>query len=297
MDFKAISKTYFHKIKSSTGIKTKFGKKFEEYNPFGYGQDAEYEFMFFNKPLAIMDFKKWIENKKDIKSVLEIGCSTGLFPRIFPELFKNLEYTGIDISKKSIDICKQHLDSEFICGDFLKMDLDKKYDLIFSFHVIDHVADIDLFIKKILGDSKKYAYVNSYRGYFPELNNHQTQYRDDHGIYYNNISRKQIEKIILQNNISKNNFKIYPQIERNKIFYDSDLGRMWEHSNIEQKENIVKISGLSQNVLNNLPLGLEINTNVLDSCKGLDKILAKKIGFESDEKQLVDNTTIEICKK
>ena len=72
---------------------------------------------------------------------------------------------------------------------------------------------------------------------------------------------------------------------------------MWEHSNIEQKENIVKISGLSQNVLNNLPLGLEINTNVLDSCKGLDKILAKKIGFESDEKQLVDNTTIEICKK
>ena len=62
MDFKAISKTCFHKIKSSTGIKTKFGKKFEEYNPFGYGQDAEYEFMFFNKPLAIMDFKKWIEN-------------------------------------------------------------------------------------------------------------------------------------------------------------------------------------------------------------------------------------------
>ena len=295
MDLKSISKTYFHKMRSAFGIKTKYGKRFSE-DPFGYGYDAQYEFMFFNKPLALIDFKKFLESKNDVKSVLEVGCSVGLFPRTFPHLFKNIEYTGIDISEHSIDICKKSAHGEFICGDFLNLDLSKKYDLVFSFHVIDHVADVDLFLKKIIEYSKKYSYISSYRGYFPDLEQHKIQYRNDQGIYYNDISIKQIERILLQNNLKKNDFIIYQTKERDKILYDSELARVWKYSNDERKREIIEYSGLSNSLLDELSINLELSTKILDSCQGLDKIIAKKIGFDTDYKQFHDTTTIEINK-
>lgn len=257
MDFKSISKTYFHKMRSTLGIKTKYGQRFGEEDPFGYGYEAQYEFMFFNKPLALLDFKKFLESRKGVKSVLEIGCSIGLFSRMFPSLFENLEYTGIDISERSIDICKKSAQGEFICDDFLKIDLPKKYDLVFSFHVIDHVSDVDLFVKKILDHSKKYVYISSYRGYFPDLEQHRVQYRNDQGIYYNDISVKQVEKILLQNNLKKDNFIIHPTIERDKILYDTELARVWKYSNHERKKEITEYSGFPESLLNELPLNLE----------------------------------------
>ena len=149
MDFKAITKTYSSKFKTLIGKKTEYGKRFAEDDPFGFGYEAQYEFMFFNKPFALLDFKNFLE-RNNVKNILEIGCSVGLFPRTFPSLFKDIEYTGIDISKRSIDTCKKYLDYEFIHGDYLKIDLDRKFDLIFSFHVIDNVQDVNHFLTKLL---------------------------------------------------------------------------------------------------------------------------------------------------
>ena len=60
-----------------------------------------------------------------------------------------MSYTGLDFSESGIDYCKQNSDFEFIAGDFIKMDLSGKYDLVFSHAVIDHVYDPDLFLEKI----------------------------------------------------------------------------------------------------------------------------------------------------
>ena len=88
------------------------------------------------------------------------------------------------------------------------MNFNKKFDLIFSFDVIDHVYDIDLFISKIVDMTKKYAYVNSYRGYFPDLENHKSEWRDSDGINYSNISVKQIQKALLNKGLSLNEFSV-----------------------------------------------------------------------------------------
>jgi len=204
-DFRAISKTYYGKIKSSLGFKNEYAKFFKE-------QDDEYYTRIFNsKPLIIEDFVQFLRTKKDVSSVLEIGCSTGIFPIKFSNIFDNIEYTGLDISQKSINYCKKYSNFEFICADFLEIDLKKKFDMVFSIDVIDHVYDIDKFITKIVQTAEKYAYVNSYRGYFPDLKKHKMQWKDSDGVFYNNISVSQITETLFRNGLAKKEFEVYPK--------------------------------------------------------------------------------------
>jgi len=95
-DFKAISRNYFGKIKSSLGMKTEYAKSFKE-------ADSDYYLKVFDsKPLILKDFLKFLNGLQNIKSVLEVGCSTGIFPIRYFEYFQDFEYTGLDISQKNI---------------------------------------------------------------------------------------------------------------------------------------------------------------------------------------------------
>ena len=91
----------------------------------------------------------------------------GVCPIREKEMFKGLEYIGIDFSSANIEYCKDHSEFNFLVGDFIKMNVDKKYDLVFSHAVIDHVYDIETFLLNLVKSCKKFAYINSYIGYFP----------------------------------------------------------------------------------------------------------------------------------
>jgi hypothetical protein len=105
-----------------------------------------------------------------------------------------MQYTGIDISETAIEFCKSKSSFNFICTDFLKNNLNKKFDLVFSHALIDHVYDVDLFIEKIIDVSNRFAYVTAYRGYFPDLERHVMRRNNLEGSYYNDISIKQMSK-------------------------------------------------------------------------------------------------------
>ena len=139
------------------------------------------------------DFKKFLAEKSP-STVLEVGCGAGYYPRNLKELFTNMEYTGTDISETAIKFCKSKSAFNFICTDFLKNNLNKKFDLVFSHALIDHVYDVDLLIEKIMQSSKRFAYVTAYRGYFPDLERHVMRRNNLEGSYYNDISIKQISK-------------------------------------------------------------------------------------------------------
>jgi len=277
-DFNAIFKTYSGKIKTRLGIKSDYAKKFIDGNP-QYEYEDQFQRMFFSKPLCVENFMDFFKNKNDIETVLEVGCSTGMFPRTYHELFKRIKYTGMDISPRCIDICKNYLESEFLCGDFIKLEFEKKYDLVFSFDVIDHVYDIEAFISKIINTTKKYAYVNAYRGFFPELKNHKRNYRDNEGIYMNDISIVEIKKTILKNGLSENEFCLRPQLKRDKVLYDSDLGRAWKRSNEKGKTNLKKLTGFNEEFFNELPTGLDFSTKAIES--SLNIITPESLGMPS----------------
>ena len=157
-------------------------------------------------PQVHKDFVKYLNNKNDIKTVLEVGCGAGVYPIKYKELFDGKEYSGIDISKPAIKHCKTKSNFNFRCGDFIKMEIKDQYDLVFSHSVVDHVYDIDTFISKIINASKKYAYIFAYRGFFPELVDHNMKYAEHQGCYHNEVSIKKLEEIFSKLGLTKDEY-------------------------------------------------------------------------------------------
>jgi len=86
---------------------------------------------------------------KKIK-ILDIGCGGGLLSEPMCKL--GADVLGIDASKKNIEVAKIHakknkLKINYICAlpETLK---DKKFDVILNMEIVEHVEDINFFIKK-----------------------------------------------------------------------------------------------------------------------------------------------------
>jgi SAM-dependent methyltransferase len=140
--------------------------------------------------------------------VFEVGCGTGVYPIKLKELFSNIKYTGIDISETAIKQCKKNSSFEFLVGDFIKLNISKKFDLVYSHAVVDHVYDMDAFVAKIVDVTKKYAYITAYRGFFPVLKKHRMNWNNEDGSYYNDFSIIQIKKKFKEIGLNENEFNI-----------------------------------------------------------------------------------------
>lgn len=207
VDTKAVSNTIFRGIKRRIFGKSSYGNE-----DWKNASNEWYEQIHDSNYLLHEDFIKFFNRiKSDIKTVLEVGCGTGIYPIKHKDMFDGLEYTGVDFSKTNIEYCKNNSNFSFIDGDFIKMEVNHQYDLVFSHAVVDHVYDIDQFLKNLIKSCKKYAYINSYRGFFPNLEKHEMKWRDEDNCYYNNISVKQVEKILLECGLTKEEFVIREQ--------------------------------------------------------------------------------------
>ena len=90
---------------------------------------------------------------KPLKNIelLDIGCGGGLLSEPMSRLGANV--TGIDPSKKNIDIAihhakKNNLKINYLCSSPEKINLKKKFDVILNMEIVEHVEDLDLFLKK-----------------------------------------------------------------------------------------------------------------------------------------------------
>ena len=111
-------------------------------------------------PIRIRYIKDNIINHLNIKSknkplnnleILDIGCGGGLLSEPMSRLGANV--TGIDASEKNIKIAKLHskknkLKINYICSSPEKLKLKKKFDVILNMEIVEHVEDINFFIKK-----------------------------------------------------------------------------------------------------------------------------------------------------
>jgi len=182
-----------------------YGRTWQERE--GPEQSAWYDKMHNSHEIQHQDFINYLKSKK-IKQILEIGCGTGVYPIKLKELFSEIEYTGTDISETAIKQCKQNSSFEFIAGDFLKLNFTKKFDLVFSHAVVDHVYDMDAFVLKIVELTKQFAYITAYRGYFPELKKHKMNWNNDDGSYYNDFSIIQIKEKFNEIGLKDSEFSI-----------------------------------------------------------------------------------------
>ena len=111
------------------------------------------------KENIINDFK--LKNKKkplEKISILDIGCGGGLLSEPMHRLGANV--TGIDASNKNIKIAKLHakknkLKIDYLCSSPEKLKINKKFDVILNMEIVEHVEDVQFFLKSCSGLLKK----------------------------------------------------------------------------------------------------------------------------------------------
>ncbi len=100
----------------------------------------------------IINSLKLKNKKKPLEKVeiLDIGCGGGLLSEPMCRLGANV--VGIDASEKNIYVAKLHakknnLKIKYICASPENLKLESKFDVILNMEIIEHVDDVDLFLK------------------------------------------------------------------------------------------------------------------------------------------------------
>ena len=110
-------------------------------------------------PIRIKYIKENIINNFKLKNkfrplsginILDIGCGGGLLSE--PMSRMGAKVTGIDASDKNIKIAKLHskknkLKINYLCSSPEKLKITKKFDVILNMEIVEHVEDIDFFLK------------------------------------------------------------------------------------------------------------------------------------------------------
>ena len=83
-------------------------------------------------------------------NILDIGCGGGLLSEPMSRMGANV--TGIDASDKNIKIAKLHSEKNKLKINYLysspeKLKITKKFDVILNMEIVEHVEDIDFFLK------------------------------------------------------------------------------------------------------------------------------------------------------
>ena len=84
-------------------------------------------------------------------NILDIGCGGGLLTEPMCRLGANV--VGIDASQKNIDIAKYHakknrLKINYLCATPEDLKIKKKFDVILNMEIVEHVENVNFFLKK-----------------------------------------------------------------------------------------------------------------------------------------------------
>ena len=104
------------------------------------------------KENIIKTFKLNNNNKSPLKNIkiLDIGCGGGLLSE--PMCRLGAKVTGIDASDKNIKVAKVHskknnLQIDYFCSSPEKFSVKDKFDVILNMEIVEHVEDVNFFLK------------------------------------------------------------------------------------------------------------------------------------------------------
>ena len=135
-------------------------EKFSKIASEWWNPDGKFKPLHKFNPIRIKYLKENIINHFGIKSktqplrkldILDIGCGGGLLSEPFSRLGANV--TAIDASKKNIEVAKFHakknnLEINYKCISPENLKVKKKFDVVLNMEIVEHVSDLNFFIKK-----------------------------------------------------------------------------------------------------------------------------------------------------
>ena len=102
-----------------------------------------------NNIINTLNLKKTERPLEKVK-ILDVGCGGGLLSEPMSRL--GADVVGIDASEKNIKIAKLHaqknnLDIKYHCTSPENFRSEKKFDVILNMEIVEHVEDVDFFLK------------------------------------------------------------------------------------------------------------------------------------------------------
>ena len=102
-----------------------------------------------NNIINTLNLKKTERPLEKVK-ILDVGCGGGLLSEPMSRL--GADVVGIDASEKNIRIAKLHaqknnLDIKYLCTSPENFRSEKKFDVILNMEIVEHVEDVDFFLK------------------------------------------------------------------------------------------------------------------------------------------------------
>ena len=142
-----------------TSINKKEIEKFSKMADEWWDSEGKFKPLHKFNPIRIKYIKENIINNFKLKNktkpllgvnILDIGCGGGLLSEPMSRMGANV--TGIDASDKNIKIAKLHskenkLKINYLCSSPEKLKIKKKFDVILNMEIIEHVEDVDFFLK------------------------------------------------------------------------------------------------------------------------------------------------------
>lgn len=172
------------------------------------GINKAYELFRFDRYKKLLFF---LEKKIYFKSVVDIGCATGMGLRAFKE--KNYNVLGIDTDKTRIQYGKSQK-LNLINSDIFKLNKKNKFDLILCIHTLEHFTDPATALQRIIKFMKNDSYV------YIEVPDFKNLVRSwDDSIYLAHISNFSEKNLIyfLEKNKLSPVYRTYPQTENGEI--------------------------------------------------------------------------------
>ena len=142
-----------------TSINKKEIEKFSKIAEEWWNPEGKFKPLHKFNPIRISYIKNNIINTLNLKKterplekvkILDVGCGGGLLSEPMSRL--GADVVGIDASEKNIKIAKLHaqknkLDIKYHCTSPENFRSEKKFDVILNMEIVEHVEDVDFFLK------------------------------------------------------------------------------------------------------------------------------------------------------
>ena len=176
-----------------------------------YSKIKSNKILFFIKKKELNIFKK-IVNICDKDSIIDLASGSGFYLNNLNKK-KLLNIYAVDASQKMLNLIKKK-NVKKICSSIENLKLNKKFNKIFCFGLLEFVNDIDIVLKKIykLSDKKSEIYL-----LLPKKNIFGLIYKIFH--YFNGFNITIFNKIFIYSALNKNKFIIHKSDETFLSFF------------------------------------------------------------------------------
>lgn len=114
-------------------------------------------------------YKRWVQQVEDtlaeistpIESILDYGCGQGTWAPVLAKRFPTAKLRGIDISEQGIIKAKERFpnhDFRIFNGSSAPFE-SESFDVVFSFHVLEHVADLKMSVADLARLVRRNGYI------------------------------------------------------------------------------------------------------------------------------------------